>query len=134
MQSTRLSPEAREHLLAPRSAEIDLHEEAKRLRLEAQYMEHGHGATTLIRYPDLRVVQMALKGGTLIREHQTEGRVLVQCISGRLRLDMPEGRAELAAGQVLALERCVPHDLEAMEDSDVLITIAWQGHERDTAR
>lgn len=129
MQTTRMSPEAREHMLAPRSAEIDLNEEGKRLRLEAQYMEHGHGATTLIRYPDLRVVQLALKGGTLIREHQAEGRMLLQCLSGRVRIDMPDGRAELSAGEMLALERCVPHDLEALEDSDVLITIAWQGHD-----
>jgi quercetin dioxygenase-like cupin family protein len=123
-----MEKEAREHMLAPLSAELDLAGESRAVHEQEAYREHGHGALSLLHYPDLRVVLMALKAGTLIREHQAEGRLLLQCLSGRLRLDTPDGRLELKPGQLLALERCVPHDLEALEDSYALLTIAWQGH------
>jgi len=32
---------------------------------------------------------------------------------------------DLPAGHLLALERTVPHDVEALEDSAFLLTIAW---------
>jgi quercetin dioxygenase-like cupin family protein len=132
MENTSRVPmdkQAREHMLAPLSAELDLAQESRRVHELEAYAQHGHGALTLLRYPDLRVVLMALRAGTLIREHQAEGRLLLHCLSGRLRLDTPDGRVDLIAGQLLALERGVPHDLEALQDSDALLTIAWQGHQ-----
>jgi hypothetical protein len=37
---------------------------------------------------------------------------------------------DLPAGHVLALDRAVPHDVQAVEDSAFLLTIAWpsSGH------
>jgi mannose-6-phosphate isomerase-like protein (cupin superfamily) len=32
---------------------------------------------------------------------------------------------DLPAGQLLALDRAVPHDVTALEDSALLLTIAW---------
>jgi quercetin dioxygenase-like cupin family protein len=32
---------------------------------------------------------------------------------------------ELPAGHLLALDRAVPHDVKALEDSAFLLTIAW---------
>jgi hypothetical protein len=32
---------------------------------------------------------------------------------------------DLPAGHMLALERALPHDVEALEDSAFLLTIAW---------
>jgi hypothetical protein len=39
---------------------------------------------------------------------------------------------ELPTGQMLVLDQCVPHDVEAEEDSAFLLTLSWQGQESDT--
>jgi hypothetical protein len=36
---------------------------------------------------------------------------------------------DLPAGSLLALDRGLPHDVEALEDSAFLLTIAWPGRE-----
>ncbi len=34
----------------------------------------------------------------------------------------------MPAGQLLVLDRSVPHDVDALEDSAFLLTIAWPEH------
>jgi len=38
---------------------------------------------------------------------------------------------ELPAGQLLVLDQCVPHDVEAEEDSAFLLTLSWHGRSSD---
>lgn len=40
-------------------------------------------------------------------------------------LNLPEQTVELPAGHLLALGRALPHDVEAVEDSAFLLSIAW---------
>lgn len=106
---------------------FDLAEEAARLRGEGPWLQHGRNAVTLVKHPDLRVVFMIMKPGTRMQQHQTTGRISVQTLSGRVRLHL-EGRiVDLPAGQLLALEHDIPHDVEAVDESAVLLTIAWPG-------
>ena len=73
------------------------------------------------------VVLTALKAQARIPEHQTEGRITVHAVSGHLVVHA-EGRTfDLRAGAVLALDQGVRHDVEAVEDSAFLLTIAWPG-------
>jgi hypothetical protein len=44
-----------------------------------------------------------------------------------VRLHLGERTVDLPAGNLLALEKDIPHDLEAIEESTVLLTISWQG-------
>jgi hypothetical protein len=40
---------------------------------------------------------------------------------------MPQGRSfDLPAGGLLALDQALPHDVEALEKSALLLTIAWR--------
>jgi quercetin dioxygenase-like cupin family protein len=121
-------PEHRDRKLAPESAHLDLIREADTLRAQEAWSEHGQSAKTLFKYEDLRCVLMALRRGVRIREHQAEGRLSLQCLRGRLVVHMDGRAVSLEPGQLIALERCVPHDVEAVDESDVLITLAWAGH------
>jgi quercetin dioxygenase-like cupin family protein len=116
--------ERRERLEAPETAQINLSTERKRVRAQAGWHEHGHAATTLFKYPDLRAVLIGMKSGARIPEHQSEGRLSLQCLSGRVHIHAREQEVELLAGHLLTLEHSVPHSLEAFEDSDLLLTIA----------
>jgi hypothetical protein len=42
-----------------------------------------------------------------------------------VRLVVGEGTVDLALGGLLVLDRAVPHDVEALEDSAILLTLAW---------
>ena len=110
--------------------EFDLTSEVDRLHGESTW-NTGQNARTLIKYDDLRVVLIALKGGARIPEHKTNGRISVQVLSGHVRLNASGRAFNLLPGSVLSLEECAPHDLEALEESALLLTIAWPG---DSAR
>lgn len=86
----------------------------------------GRSSETLVKYADFRVVLVTLKQGSHVNQHHADGPVSVYCLQGKIRLRMPDGQGrELAAGDILALERGVQHDVEAVEESAFLLTIAW---------
>ncbi|MFN8588161.1 MAG: hypothetical protein U0704_10215 [Candidatus Eisenbacteria bacterium] len=80
-----------------------------------------------MKYDDFRVVFMLMKPGTRLREHHASGRISVQTVTGRVLLHLKEQTIALPAGHLLALERELVHDVEAVEESGVLLTIAWPG-------
>lgn len=82
---------------------------------------------TLIKYDDLRVVLIALAAGHRVAEHKAEGRISVHVLSGSIVFRTPERTFDLRAGGLLALDRGVPHDVMAPEESAFLLTIAWAG-------
>jgi quercetin dioxygenase-like cupin family protein len=106
--------------------EFDLTSEVDRLQREGTW-NTGQNARTLIKYDDLRVVLMALKAGARIPEHKANGRISVQVLSGHVRLNASGRAFDLLPGSLLALDERAPHDLEALEESAILLTIAWPG-------
>ena len=86
----------------------------------------GRSAKTLVKYDDFRIVLTALAAGTRIAEHKTEGRISIQGVSGLLRLHVDGQTFDLGPGVMLALDRGVRHEVEAVgQDSAFLLTIAW---------
>lgn len=106
---------------------FDLAREAERLRGESPWSQHGRNAVTLVKYPDLRIVFILMKPGAKLHEHHAGATISVHTLSGRARVHLRDGVVDLLAGQLLALERDVPHDVEAVDESAVLLTIAWPG-------
>jgi quercetin dioxygenase-like cupin family protein len=85
----------------------------------------GRSSRTLVKYPDLRILLIAMKANTRMHEHTAAGRVSVQTLNGHIRLHLPDGVVDLPAGNLLALDQCVTHDVEASEDSAFLLTLSW---------
>ena len=103
---------------------LDLTREIEKLRCEGRW-QSGHTAKTLVKYSDFRVVLIVMKAGGRLDKHRTEGRISVQPLDGRIRFSTAERSVELAAGQMLILEHDIPHDVEGIVDSALLLTIAW---------
>lgn len=97
------------------------------LRAEDAYEREGHTARTLARSPDLRIVLVVMKAGARIAEHRADETVSVHTLSGQVRLRLPDRTAELAAGQLLVLERGQRHAVEAVGDAAFLLTLGWRG-------
>lgn len=106
--------------------EFDVAKELQQMRSEPEW-QTGHNAKTLVKYDNLRVVLIALKARARLPGHQTEGRISIQTIQGQIHV-RAEGRTfYLPAGNLLALDRGLAHDVEAVEESAFLLTIAWPG-------
>ena len=106
--------------------EFDLATEVDRLRREATW-KSGRNARTLMKYADLRVVLTALQAHTRIPGHRSEGRISVHMLSGHIRLNACGRTFDLLPGSLLALDQGATHDIEALEESAFLLTIAWPG-------
>ena len=104
---------------------FDLAAEAAALMGEPAWQDNGHNAKTLMKYPDMRMVLIALKGGARMPEHRTDQCVTIHVLSGGLDVHLPETTVALAAGALLALEQTVLHDVEAREDSVFLLSLGW---------
>jgi quercetin dioxygenase-like cupin family protein len=111
-------------------AVFDLAGEVEALRGESAWRQGDRNAKTFLREAGLRVVLTALKAGALVKEHRVPGPATVAALSGRLALRLPDQTVELAAGQLLALPPDLPHDVEALEESAFLVTIAWPAESR----
>ena len=109
--------------------ELDLPAELSRLHDEAAWST-GQNARTLIKYDTLRIVLMALKAGKSLAEHRTEGRITIHVLSGHVEVKAAGRTFNLRAGGLLALDRSLTHDVRALQESAVLLTIAWPGEEK----
>jgi quercetin dioxygenase-like cupin family protein len=103
---------------------FDLNAEIKRLREEDAW-QGGRDSKTLVKNQDFRIVLTVLKADALLHEHKATGRISVQVLSGHIQMHVQDKVFDLPAGHLLALDRAVPHDVKALEDSAFLLTIAW---------
>lgn len=104
--------------------EFDIAHELEQLHHEPGWTS-GQNAKTLVKYEDLRIVLTALKAQSRIPGHQTEGRISIHTVAGHLKVRAQGRTFDLPAGRLLALDQRLPHDVEALEDSAFLLTIAW---------
>lgn len=88
--------------------------------------ESGRSSETLVKYEQFRVVLVRMKPGSYMSHHRAEGPISVHVLRGKVRVHLPEDRIEdLKPGDLLTLDRCLEHDVEALEESSFLLTIAW---------
>lgn len=103
---------------------FDLNAEIEQLRRENAW-HGGRNSKTLVKHPDFRIVLVVLKAGARLPDHKAAGRISVQTIAGHVRMHAGNESFDLPLGHMLALEREILHDVEALEDSAFLLTIAW---------
>jgi quercetin dioxygenase-like cupin family protein len=88
--------------------------------------ESGRSSETLVKYNEFRIVLVRMKPASYMSHHRAEGPISIHVLNGKIRVHLPEDRMEdLASGDLLTLERCLEHDVEALEESAFLLTIAW---------
>jgi len=107
--------------------QIDFERELRQLRLEDSWQrESGRSSKTLAKYPDFRIVLILMKSGTRMRQHRAEGRISIQQLKGEVRVHLAARKVTLSTGHLLVLDCGVLHDVEALEESALLLTISWR--------
>jgi quercetin dioxygenase-like cupin family protein len=84
----------------------------------------GIRAKTLDKKPDLRIVLICMETGARLKEHKVEGSSSVQVLRGRIKYTAQGEAHDLAPGSLLAVGASIPHEVEAIEESAFLLTIA----------
>jgi quercetin dioxygenase-like cupin family protein len=110
--------------------QFDLGEEIDQQQKEESW-RHGVGRSskTLVKYDDLRIVLISMKANTQMHEHKAAARISVQTLTGHVQLRVVGHTVDLPAGHLLALDQCLPHDVVALKDSSLLLTLSWPTHE-----
>ncbi|HET7458459.1 MAG TPA: cupin domain-containing protein [Gemmatimonadaceae bacterium] len=106
---------------------IDLPTALRALRAEPRAFANGHRQITLVHHGPVRIVLFAFDGGGRIPEHRVPGWITIHVLRGALKVRTPDGQHELREGQVLALAPDVPHDIDAVSESDMLLGVYPKG-------
>jgi len=131
-EESRRAPRQRESLtrlpeLGDEAIRRNINDELEKLKdAPSLQLAVGRSSETIVKYPEFRIVLVRMKHGSYMSHHRAEGPISVHTVLGKIRVHLPDDRMEeLAPGDILALERGLEHDVEALEDCAFLLTIAW---------
>ncbi len=110
-------------VLTGQSAEFTLEHDAEDLVRSPQW-QTGIARKVLVEYPDFQITLRRMKAGAHIPNHHNPGRISVQTVTGHIRMRADRKIFDLPKGAILVLDRAVTHDVEALEESVFLLTIA----------
>ena len=85
---------------------------------------NGHRQIALLHQPSVRLVLFAFESGGRIKEHSAPGWVTIHVLRGTLMVGTATTRHRLSAGMLLSLAPGVKHDVEASEETDMLLGIS----------
>jgi mannose-6-phosphate isomerase-like protein (cupin superfamily) len=73
-----------------------------------------------------------MKAGARIKRDKTNARFAILTLAGHLRLHLPDASVEVPRGELLAVDRSVAHDVEAIRQSTFLLIIAWHDQAKES--
>jgi quercetin dioxygenase-like cupin family protein len=103
---------------------LNIMDEAARLKAKPEWSSVNRLAESLVKDEALNILLMVLKKGARLAEHRTKGPIALHVLSGVVRFSAKGESAELSGGKLAALDREVVHELEALEESIVLLITA----------
>jgi quercetin dioxygenase-like cupin family protein len=106
---------------------FDLEQQLRELRDDESYRRSGRLGRTLARSGRLRLVLVALNAGVEVGTHQADSPMSIQLLQGRIGFRIEGESYELRAGQVLFFEPGEAHDIRALDESALLLTISAIG-------
>ena len=86
--------------------------------------KENRNAITLCKCHGLHVTLIAMHAGTLMPGHRVECPISVQVIEGHTEFITDSKAVTLTTGQILTLEGGIRHDIKAIAESPILLTLA----------
>ncbi len=108
-------------------AHFDLLREIAKSEQQKPWVSGIH-ARTLYKKHDFRVVLISMEAAAKMKEHHVDGTSSVQVLKGDIRYSTQGQVYELRIGNLLTLGASIKHEVEAIEESEFLLTISWPGN------
>lgn len=108
---------------------IELTEALRLVREKEEWRSTGRAASTLMKTPYRRATLLVLRKGAVLARHRTRGAVLLHVLSGRIRVGTESARVEVGAASLVSLDPQAPHDVEALEESELLLLVVKESNE-----
>jgi quercetin dioxygenase-like cupin family protein len=102
---------------------LNLNASLRALRGEPAPGANGHRQIALMHQGPVRLVLFAFEGGGRMPQHAAAGWVTIHVLRGALTVKTPDALHALGEGKLLSLAPGVLHDVEALEQSDMLLGI-----------
>ena len=104
-------------------ARFKLSDQLERLRVEAGLAPHGRSSSTVTLESGAKFVLMAFRAGAELKRHFVPGAISIVLLEGRVMFTAQEQQVVLEPHDLLTLSPRVPHAVNALEDSAVLLTV-----------
>lgn len=72
-----------------------------------------------------RVIRLTFAAGQVMREHSTNAPLIVQVLDGEVKFRVPGEEIAMPAGAMLHVKPSVVHEVEAVTDAHVLLTLCF---------
>ncbi|MBZ0198833.1 MAG: cupin domain-containing protein [Ignavibacteriaceae bacterium] len=112
-----------EHLLSAPLLKFSIDKEVDRLKTEPTWADGDRNAITLQKNSKLRVVLITMRKGASLKEHKVEGPITIFVLSGKIIFSTGDDKINMSGNELIVLEKTIPHDVEALEDSSFILTI-----------
>jgi quercetin dioxygenase-like cupin family protein len=108
---------------APRERKIDLGECYDDLLGEPHDATDGHRQITLAHHDSLTLTLFHFEEGSQLPEHVVEGAVTIHVLDGEVEIETDDEVHHLEDDQILVLAPKVKHDLRALDETRMLLTV-----------
>ena len=98
-------------------------DEINLLKNEPEWLAGKRNSVTVVKTSNLSIVLTAIRKDATLCGHAVEGPMTLQVVAGAIKFGVAGEPRTLATGTVIALDKGVPHDIEALQDSELLLTI-----------
>ncbi|WP_066627378.1 cupin domain-containing protein [Labilibacter marinus] len=88
------------------------------------YKEDKPNIQPLLETPFSKEIRIIFKAGQIMKEHTAPGAIVVEIFEGTIDFGVEGKIHRVVKGDMLTLDAKVPHDLKAIEDSIVRLTLA----------
>jgi quercetin dioxygenase-like cupin family protein len=88
-----------------------------------EYGKDKPAIKVLINNPSTKEIRIIFRRGQEMKQHQTNFPIVVEIVRGAIDFGVAESRHQLGQGSLLTLAANIPHDLIAIDDSIVRLTL-----------
>lgn len=121
--ATPLRPEGDRILNAP-LVEMNLNNFIDQLKSETTWIESDRNSITVFKSEMMTIVLMGFHENAELKSHKANGVISVQVIEGKINFITEQQSALLEKGQMIALQENIIHNVTALKESFILLTIA----------
>ena len=101
-----------------------LEDEIARAKSQPSWSTGDRCATSLSKHRDLSITLLLLRKGARLNEHTARGSISLHVVAGAIRFRAAGDERTVTAGMLCALDHEIPHAVEALEESTLLLTAA----------